>query len=99
MLLQFGRPCNLATLLLRLPVARPGFRQTDASYQTNGFYWLGFPFYFLSSFGCRDPPRTFAGEPTIGVQDVYIYFYDLDPPRRPAGETKNLTQPGGQVRT
>ena len=37
--------------------------------------------------------------PTIGVHDVYIYFYGLDPPRRPARETKNLTQPGGQVRT
>ncbi len=37
--------------------------------------------------------------PTIGVHDVYIYFYGLDPPRHPAGETKNLTQPGGQVRT
>ena len=37
--------------------------------------------------------------PTIGVHDVYIYFYGLDPPRRPASETKNLTQPGDQVRT
>ena len=36
---------------------------------------------------------------TIEVHEVYIYFYGLDPPRRPAGETKNLTQPGGQVRT
>ena len=37
--------------------------------------------------------------PTIEVHEVYIYFYGLDPPRHPAGETKNLTQPGGQVRT
>ena len=30
---------------------------------------------------------------------IYVYFYGLDPPRHPAGETKNLTQPGGQVQT
>ncbi len=33
------------------------------------------------------------------VQSVYVYIYDQDPPRRLAGETRNLTLPGGLVRT
>ena len=40
-----------------------------------------------------------GGQDGTGIQDVYVYFDDQDPPRRLAGEAKNLTRPGGRGRT